>query len=119
MRQGELQDGNVCHNECDLTLCHPNLHRGMAMMSRDEQVKLKGRHQLDFMYQEPPGYKDRTFKTLPGCAINSHLTCGATASKLELKPQEIDMSQMTYQEQKQLPIAQRLKHLKNAPRIEV
>eukprot|EP00045_Choanoeca_perplexa_P000675 m.15443 g.15443 ORF g.15443 m.15443 type:complete len:399 (-) comp10465_c0_seq2:30-1226(-) len=77
-----------------------NIHeaRGMAMMSRDEQTKLQGRHQLNFMYQEPPGYKD--------------------PNKLELKTQEVDMSQLTYQEQKQLPLAQRLKHLKNAPRVE-
>eukprot|EP00730_Choanoeca_flexa_P019487 TRINITY_DN9519_c0_g1_i4.p1 TRINITY_DN9519_c0_g1~~TRINITY_DN9519_c0_g1_i4.p1 ORF type:complete len:438 (+),score=95.23 TRINITY_DN9519_c0_g1_i4:60-1373(+) len=78
-----------------------NMHetRGLTMMNKEQQEKLKGRHQLDFMYQEPPGYKD------------------PDKLELDVKP-EVDITKLSYEEQKKLPIAQRLKHLRNAPRVE-
>ena len=64
-RRGEGDDGAA---RCVSWLLYVVLPRGMAMMSREQQAKLQGRHQLDFMYQEPPGYKDRTWMGGVCCA---------------------------------------------------
>jgi hypothetical protein len=88
-------------------------------MTKSESAKERVRHEVNFLYDVPPGFKDgnvyaRPALHLPLCSHPHHaLTCPYTE-----KPEEGEKLKLTMREERQLPLSDRHAVLKGAPREE-